>query len=192
MIVLLVLLVMLVETTSDSSNSDPTWFDASAAEKQLLETGVSDLDVLMNFLRPEMVKRLTENEGTVVSKLEIDVGEAEKDLIEIRDESSSILSILENIESGTEDSQDPETLQKLRASVHNLVSQMHQSLEHLNVAKTHLETHEQELRHVRVENILVLDTSIVTHTNTHTGTRGDLRDGTRSKCVWTRKRCRRD
>ena len=24
--------------------------------------GVSDLDVLMNFLRPEMVKRLTENE----------------------------------------------------------------------------------------------------------------------------------
>ena len=154
MIVLLVLFVMLVETTSsDSSNSDPTWFDASAAEKQLLETGVSDLDVLMNFLRPEMVKRLTENEESVVSKLEIDVGEAEKDLIEIRDESSSILSILENIESGTEDSQDPETLQKLRARVHNLISQMHQSLEHLSIAKTHLETHEQELRHVRVGNI---------------------------------------
>ena len=140
--------MILVEVISDSSISNPTWFDPNQAEKHLLETGVSDLDVLMNFLKPEMVKRLTENEESVVSKLEIDVGEAEKDLVEIRDKSSSILSILENLENGANDEQDPDTFHKLRESVHNLVSQMHKSLEHLNVAKIHLETHEQELRHV--------------------------------------------
>tara|TARA_A100001015_G_C14919620_1_gene683794 strand:- start:149 stop:1300 length:1152 start_codon:yes stop_codon:yes gene_type:complete len=121
------------------------------AERALIETGVSHLDVLMNFLRPSMVKRLTENEENVVSKLEIDVEEAEKDLVEIRDESTSILEIVESLENDSQSAKDPEVLTKLKSNVHNLLQRMHLSLEHLDVAKTHLETHEQELRQVHAE-----------------------------------------
>jgi hypothetical protein len=143
--ILTLVLLLLTTASSDDDSAENQWINA---QKQLLENGVNDLDVLMNFLRPEMVKRLTGNEQSVMSKLEIDVAEAEKDLIEIREESTSILKIVENIQSG---SNDEDALAILTANVHNLLTQMHKSLEHLDIAKRHLETHEQELRHVHAE-----------------------------------------
>lgn len=142
-----------LQSSEQKEMQEKNWL---AAERAMIDAGVNDFDILMNVMKPEVIKKLTEDEDRVMSEFEADVISAQEDVTALTQESHDILDMLHVFEAGVESddafsAHHEAQLHALKDRSAALSDALEDSLKHLDTAKGHMSSHREHLRQVHAE-----------------------------------------